>query len=108
MWLNIILTIVIYFAISSLISSLHYGYFHYKTIGGYWVCVGVGFLGATIGGFSLNWLFLKLSDLLNYLIIAINWLMKNADYAILPPVNIISASVGAYLFIYFLRRITSK
>ncbi len=108
MWLNIIITILIYFAISNLISSLYYNYFRYKTVGGYWICVCVGFLGATIGGFSLNWIFLKIADLLDYLLIVINWLMKNADYAILPPVNVIAASLGAYLFIYFLRRITSK
>ena len=108
MWLSIVFTILIYFAIASIISSLYHSYFRYKIIGGYWGAVCVGFLGATIGGFSLNWLFLRIADLLGYLLIAVNWLMKNADHEILPPVNIIAAIAGAYLFIYFLKRVTSE
>lgn len=108
MWLSIALTILIYFVISSIISNLYHGYFHYKTLGGYWGLVSAGFLGAAIGGFSLNWLFLRVADGLGYLVVAINWLMKNSYHEILPPVNIIAATAGSYLFIYFLKRISSK
>lgn len=108
MYLNILLTILIYFAISNLISSLYYSYFHYKTIGGYWGLVSVGFLGAVIGGFSFNWLFLRMADGLEYLLIAINWMMKNSYHEVLPPVNVIAAIAGAYLFIYYFKKITLK
>lgn len=108
MWINIIITILIYFSISSIFASLYHSYFNYKTIGGYWGTVFVGFLGATIGGFSLNWIFLRLSDILDYVIKIINWLMKNTDQEILPPVNVIAAIFGAYLFVYLLKRMTPQ
>ena len=108
MFLDIALVALIYLFIACLFTHCSYKWLNKKTIGGYWMAVTIGFLGAALGGFAFDPLLSRFSDFLDFLLVGFNWLMKNSDHEIMPPVNVVAAILGCFLFLFILRKVAPK
>ena len=106
MWLDIFITAIIYASIAGVFASIFHAYFNRKFIGGFWGAFGIGFVGSAIGAFALDVIFCKISALLEKGIVVLNWLMRNSDHEIMPPVNIVAAVAGAVLLILIFKKMT--
>ena len=106
MWLNIILAAFIYAIISLVFASIFHSLLNRRLLGGFWGAFGVGFAGAAIGAPAFDVIFCKLAILLDKIVLGINWLMRNSDHEMMPPINVLAAIAGSVLFIYILKKMT--
>lgn len=106
MILKNIITIAIYLAISAGVGFTHYTLLKRRSFGGLYAAMGVSLFGAIIGGFAFDWILCRIMDLILWITDIINWLMKNADARILPPVNLVAAILGSFLLVYVYYRIS--
>ncbi len=95
---HIVLDLLVYAAIGSLASWFYFFYRRRALLGGFWGGMLIGFIGAVIIA-----LIATFNDWFTTLLV---WLMVpkiNGDFHF--RVNILAASLGAFLFVYILNRI---
>ena len=103
---DILISVLIYLVLSGLFSSIFFSYFNFTFVGGYWGAFFVGFIGSVIGAFAFDHIFCKLSVYLEKILIGFNWLMKNSDHKVMPPINVIAALAGCLIMIFILKKMT--
>lgn len=101
-----LLTLAIDLALGVAFGFLHFRLLKRPNVGGLWAAMGVAFFGAVAGGFAFDWILCRLIDFLYLVLDGINWLMRNTDGRVLPPVNLVAAALGAFLLVYVLHKIS--
>jgi uncharacterized membrane protein YeaQ/YmgE (transglycosylase-associated protein family) len=106
--LNDLITLIIYLALATIIGFIQVKLFKKTPFGGLYGAMATAFLGAVVGGFAFDWLLCRIMDGIFYLLRAINWLMRNSDALVLPPINVIAAVLGSVLTILIFYKISPR
>ena len=102
------ISLVIYLFISLVLSYLYTNVFDKRLSGKFLISFIVSLVGCAIGSFIFDQILCYLMDLIDYLFIAIRWLMGDSAHNTNVPINILATLLGGILFITIFSKISPK